>query len=316
MRKQAAELPATMRAGSPGRPSSDRSQWLANAPHNQMLLSSGALVELAPLTSPMVARSAHIHGPLELGVMLAGEQKRLFSDFTFRALPGDVWLIPMWEPHGWEIPYENTERVVIHFLPSLLGSEMIGDTSWLGGFAVAPRLRPQVSGEQEREQVMVLARALWTETQDQRYGWVTATRAYLLLLLTVLYREWDRPEMVSPETHAGGLARIMPVVSAVQRQLGRPLAVTEAARLCNLSRWQFRRVFSQTMGVGFQEFALRARLGHAESLLTTTDLPVEAIAGKAGFVDRAHLHRHFTKRYGCAPGVFRKQVQARGRGAH
>ena len=278
-----------------------------------MLLSSGAPIELAPLTSPAVARSAHIHGPRELGVMLTGEQERLFSDFTFRALPGDVWLIPMWEPHGWENPYEDAERVVIHFLPNLLGGEVLDDISWLSGFAVAPRLRPQVSGEQERAQVMAIARALWTEVHSQRRGWITATRAHLLLLLTLLYREWSRPERPGflPGARPHGLARVMPVVSAVQQQPGRPLAVTEAARLCNLSRWQFRRVFSQAMGVGFQEFSLRARLGHAESLLTTTDLSMDSIAEETGFVDRAHLHRHFTKRYGCAPGVFRKRIQAR-----
>jgi len=309
MRKRAAEEERAERS------SSDQSQWLASvSTDDSMQFSSETPIALAPFTSPPTALSAHIHAHLELGVVLAGEQKRLFADFTSQALPGDVWMIPMWEPHGWEIPCEHCERVVIQFLPHLLGGEMIDGVSWLSGFAVHPRFRPQLSDEQERKRLMGIARELWAEAHDQRPGWIAVTRAYLLLMLTLLYREWPRPEGPSSVsgTRASGLARVMPVVSALQQEPGRPIAIAEAANLCRLSRRQFCRVFSQTMGVGFQEFTLRARLGHVETLLTTTDLPLETIAAEAGFVDSAHLHRQFVKRYRCAPGAFRKRVQGRG----
>jgi AraC-like DNA-binding protein len=248
-----------------------------------------------------------------MGVALTGEQKRLFEGFSFRALHGDVWLIPMWEPHGWQTLCEKTERVVIHFLPDFLGGEMIGDDSWLTAFAVAPQLRPRVCGTQMREQVMVIACELRTEIQEQQYGWVTAVRAGLLKLLTILYRSWEHPEnggaVPRPRLHPNSLARVMPVVAAVQEDPCRPMTVSEAASLCSLSRRQFHRVFSQTMGVGLQRFCLRARLAHAERLLTATALPIETVARESGFFDLAHLHRHFVRDYGRTPGAFRRQSQ-------
>lgn len=253
----------------------------------------------------------HIHDALEVGVVLAGEQRRFCEEFTFRALPGDVWMIPMWEPHGWEVVREKTRIVVMNFLPGFLGGETIGDASWLGAFAAAPHRRPRVSDRPMRRQVMAIARELWTEIEEQQYAWVTAVRAGLLRLLTILYRSWHGPENAgaAPQLHANSLQRVMPAVAALQQQSGRRITVSEAAGLCGLGRRQFHRIFSQTMGVGFQRFALRARLGHVQRLLTATDLPVETVAREAGFVDLPHLHHHFVRHYGCTPGAFRSRAR-------
>jgi len=312
MRREGRESQVTA-GGQPrdGLPPGHRKRF-AGVPHQEMLLSARTPVELAPVTGPGPPQT-HIHYPLEVGVVLSGEQKRVFEEFSFHALPGDVWLIPMWEPHGWQTLCEKTERVVIHFLPDLLGGEIIGDASWLTAFAVAPHLRPRARGPQMREQVMAIARELWAEIQEQQYAWVTAVRLGLLRLLTVLNRSWECPEnngaVPRPRLHANSLARVMPAVSAVQQEPGRRISVSEAASLCGIGRRQFHRIFSQTMGVGFQRFCLRARLAHVQRLLTATDLPIETVARDGGFVDLPHLHRHFVKQYGCTPGRYRQQRQ-------
>jgi AraC-like DNA-binding protein len=244
--------------------------------------------------------------------VLAGEQQRLYQGFSCRALPGDVFLTPMWEPHGWEVVRDNTQVVAIHFLPEFLGGEMIGDASWLSGFAAAPDRRPRVVERPMRRQVMAIGRELWTEIEQQQYAWVTAVRAGLLRLLAILYRSWEGPEStgIAPKLHASHLARVMPAVAALQQHPGQAITVAEAADLCGLGRRQFQRVFSQTMGVGFHEFSVRARLSHAEHLLIATDLSIETVAGEAGLVDSSHLHRHFVRHYGCTPGAFKKQLRA------
>jgi len=285
---------------------------LVDVPQLRISLSTETPVELSLLTYPQRAVSTHLHAPLELGVLLGGAQTRYFEGFSFQAAPGDVWMIPMWEPHGWETLEEPTQRLVIHFLPDLLGGEMIGDTNWLAGFAVAPPSRPRAGGTSLRQQVSLIARELWEEAHEQQPGWVTAARANLLRLLVFLYRFWARPTDGTVRLHASSLYRIMPVVTALQKQPERVKTVAEAAELCGLSQRHFQRLFAQTMGVGFRQFRLRARLAQAERMLTTSNLCLDRIAEETGFIDRSHLHRHFAKRYGCAPGAFRKRVQARG----
>jgi transcriptional regulator GlxA family with amidase domain len=139
-------------------------------------------------------------------------------------------------------------------------------------------------------------------------------RGNLLRLLAVLNRYWERPGhgTASEGVHPGNLARIMPLLSALQQEPGRRIALSEAADWCGLGCRQFQRVFSQTMGVGYQRFCLRGRLSYAENLLAATDLSIETVARESGFVDLPHLHRHFVKHYGCTPGVFRRRMQARG----
>jgi len=313
MRSRGREPQATARTQLPeGLPSSHH-EWLAEVPRDRMPFPAIAPIYVEAQTQAAAPLDTHIHDALEVGVVLAGEQRRFSEGFTFRSLLGDVWLIPMWEPHGWEVVREKTRIVMMNFLPDLLGNEVIGDASWLRGFAVAPHLRPRVSSPQMRRQVMAIARELWTEIQDQEYAWVTAVRAGLLRLLTILYRSWHGPENAgaAPQLHANSLQRVMPAVAALQQQSGRRITVSEAAGLCGLGRRQFHRIFSQTMGVGFQTFALRARLGHVQRLLTATDLPVETVARESGFFDLPHLHRHFVRHYGCTPGAFRSRTRDR-----
>jgi transcriptional regulator GlxA family with amidase domain len=61
------------------------------------------------------------------------------------------------------------------------------------------------------------------------------------------------------------------------------------------------------MGLTFGKFALRNRVAHAASVLLSTDLPLEAIAGEYGFGDASHLHHAFVKQYGCTPVQYREQ---------
>jgi AraC-like DNA-binding protein len=289
-------------------------EWLARAKCDRMPFETTAPIYAEAQGAVSEPPSIHIHHSLEVGILLVGEQQRFYEGWSCRAVPGDVWLIPVLEPHGWEAAPAHSEIVVLHFLPELLGNEMIGDLHWLASFAAPAPGRPRVRTEEVREQVLAIGHELWTEIHDRPYAWTTVLRANLLRLLAILNRHWERPRnsATSGGINASNLARIMPVLSTIQQDPARRMALSEAAGLCGLGWRQFQRVFSQTLGVGFQRFCLRGRLAQAERLLIGTDLAVEAVATASGFVDLPHLHRHFVKHYGCTPGAFRRRVQARG----
>jgi len=105
----------------------------------------------------------------------------------------------------------------------------------------------------------------------------------------------------------GNLARIVPLLNALYENPAHPLAVSEAATACQLSKTHFRRVFYRIMGASFGVFCRQARLAMVAPKLATTDLPVQHIAAQTGFVDGSHLHHSFTRRYGCTPGAYREQ---------
>jgi len=257
-----------------------------------------------------------VHDGFEVGIVLTGEEERHYQDHTVCCRPGDVWLCAVYEPHGWRVTSSDTKNVVLVFLLDFLGEEMLGDVSWLDLFAVPPRQRPLVSGEEMRQQMLAIGWELREEiTQKRRYWW-SSVRLHLLRMLLTLARQWRprRADRWGPEgsllLHANDLSRIMPAVTLIYHHPDRRVTTEEAAVACGFSRSHFNRIFARTMGMSFGEFGLRARLAFAAHLLLTTRLPIESIATHAGFANAGHLHRAFVRHYGCRPGRYREQAQS------
>jgi len=250
-----------------------------------------------------------VHRGLELGVLLRGEQERVFQDFSTTARAGDVWLSAMWEPHAWRAKVPGTQAVVCTFLPEFIGEESLLGVSWLTPFAAAPARRPKVRTPQMRRHMLDIGKELHREVVSRSPGWQSALRIGVLRVLLCLIRQWEtpKPREGSGPIYASRLSRVMPVLEMVHADPDRPLSVAEAASVCGLSRSRFTAVFRQTTGLGFAAFRLRARLAFTARRLLTTEDTVARIAAEGGFVDASHLHRAFVKRYGCTPRQFREQ---------
>ncbi len=271
--------------------------------------------------SPMVAWAVHhstptpmtieYHGGFEVGAVLTGELERESSTGRVRMGPGEVWLLAMWEPHGWRVAKRHTSDVTVVFRPDFLGEEDLEGISWLSLFAASPNDRPRAATSRARGKILSLAQEMRKEIEQKEPGWHTAVRLDLLRMLLELSRQWGR-RGVSPQhgrTSTSNLARIMPAIDLVHEQPARPAGLAEAAATCGFSPTHFKRIFRGTMGVRFGQFALRTRLAMAAQRLLTTDESHEVIAAGAGFFDASHLHRSFVKHYGCSPGTYRREAK-------
>ncbi len=249
----------------------------------------------------------HVHGGIEFGVLLSGEQERRFENLVYQVGPGDVWLSATWEPHGFRIVEPGSADVVVMFLPEFLGEEQLGELSWVSLFAASPAERPRVGDDKTRQKMLAIGREMQREIAGREAGWASAVRLDLLKALLTLSRAWEPPSRSHRHAtvRASNLPRIMPALVLVHAERGRRVAVAEAASRCGLGRAQFSLVFRDTMGMSFGRFCLRSRLGFVAEMLLSTDLPTQAIAQRAGFVDGSHMHRAFVARYGCTPGQYR-----------
>jgi len=246
-----------------------------------------------------------IHAGIEVGIMLSGRVERHFTDFLLPGTPGDVWLCAMWEPHAWRVIEAGGERVVLVFLPDLLGDEMLGDLPWLSLFAAPVSQRPWASTPEMRRTALETGRKLYNDILAKQPGWQTAVRLGLLRLLFDLSRGWHPPEEARAVPRAGNLNRIMPALTLLHERSARGLSLLEAAKACNLGQTRFGTLFRQTMGLSFGRFRQRARLASAARLLLTTNQTLDDIAAQLEFTDSCHLHRAFVKYYGCTPGQYR-----------
>ncbi|MCJ7752036.1 MAG: AraC family transcriptional regulator [Armatimonadetes bacterium] len=253
-----------------------------------------------------------IHPGLEVGIVLAGQEQTQLEGCLIRGDVGDVWLCAMSEPHRFRIVHAGTVNLVLVFLPSFLGEEMLGDLAWLRLFAARPVDRPRVASTETRQKVMSIAQVLRQEIEDKREGWECAVRIELLRLLFYLSRGWRCPS--SPRArggaYTGNLSRIMPALTLLQAPGPERVSREEAAQACGLGRSRFTTLFRELMGVSFKTFRRRARIMFAADMLLTSSLSLDSIAEQAGFADASHLHHSFVEQYNCTPGQYRRQGQS------
>lgn len=100
-----------------------------------------------------------------------------------------------------------------------------------------------------------------------------------------------------------------PVVHRVQQLLAEdfaaPHTLTDLAGAAHVSVRTLTSAFVAATGVTPLQYQQDLRMGHAETLLTTTSRPVEQVARDCGYADARHFRRLFTHRHGVSPRTFR-----------
>ena len=84
-------------------------------------------------------------------------------------------------------------------------------------------------------------------------------------------------------------------------------SLQDAADYVGLSRNHFSKVFHDGTGVKFWDYVTQMRIRNARRLLAETDLPIAAIAEKAGYETETHFNRKFKQLEGITPGKYRKK---------
>lgn len=264
--------------------------------------------ELVEIVYGVVAHEGvDMHHAFEVDIMLAGTEIHTLEVIEITATPGDVLLIPAWEPHGWRTVGHLREECVVHFLPEFLGEEEFEGLSWLSLFAARPPDRPQTRSAGARTEAVAIGRRIVAEYRGRGFAWRDVIRLELARLLALLAREWQPARRDPARSTKTSLSRIAPALEMVQGGLSRRIGLKEAAEACGFSPSHFHEVFQNTMAVTFGRFALRARLHQAAHLLLHSEIPIDTIAKGTGFADGSHLHRSFVKTYACTPAEYRKR---------
>jgi transcriptional regulator GlxA family with amidase domain len=126
-----------------------------------------------------------------------------------------------------------------------------------------------------------------------------------------------RLAVAAPERH-GGQAQFIalpppassdnlaPVLEWMQKHLARQLGVSSMARRARMSERTFCRRFREQTGTTPLQWLLMARIRHAQALLETTELGIEAVASAAGFETALNFRRHFRRISGTSPREYRQ----------
>jgi transcriptional regulator GlxA family with amidase domain len=89
-------------------------------------------------------------------------------------------------------------------------------------------------------------------------------------------------------------------------RLETPVRVSELARVTGMSVRTFTRRFRAETGESPTAWLIRQRVQHAQRLLETTDLPVDAVAARSGLGSGASLRAHLRELAGVSPTAYRR----------
>ena len=94
---------------------------------------------------------------------------------------------------------------------------------------------------------------------------------------------------------------IEPALRCIKNEYARTMTVDELAKLCNVSKHYFCRVFKTITGKSVMEYLRDFRLRVANVLLTNTDRSISDIAASCGFDSSNYFSRCYKGHYGFSP---------------
>jgi AraC-like DNA-binding protein/ActR/RegA family two-component response regulator len=108
-----------------------------------------------------------------------------------------------------------------------------------------------------------------------------------------------------------GGGTLAPAVSYVASNYQEKLRMATAARLCELSPFQFSRSFKKENGLTFRDFVIRVRIERAAELMKHSAASVTEAAFDVGFNDLSYFARMFRRQLGVTPSHYRTENEPR-----
>ena len=97
---------------------------------------------------------------------------------------------------------------------------------------------------------------------------------------------------------------LAPAIQYVEDSYRNKISSSSAAERCNLTSFQFSRLFKETYGLTFQDYVLRFRIREACRLLKNPTAEIADVAFLVGFNDPSYFGKIFRRYMDCSPSEF------------
>lgn len=259
----------------------------------------------------------HRHGNLELMFYAEGSGVDRLGDSAFAVEAGDVLLVTPGVVHdasgiagarGWAIEFDAAALITVD--SAAAGRAGTTGRLWwsnplLTPFVLAgrgPRYAHLVVPVDRRDEWVARMREMEREHTERVDGWEEVLAALLHVTLIDLAR------FAAP--YAAGLRHqgetvLAQVFELIDERYPEPLSTSDVAEAVSLTPTYLTTLVRQRTGRTVLDWITERRMAAARELLLTTDLSVEAVAGRVGFGDPTYFSRRFRALHGLSPGRWR-----------
>lgn len=254
----------------------------------------------------------HNHHCLEINFCFSGEGQYVITNDRYPICKDDIFIINNLEYHM-AINYSGDLRLmVIVFDPELIlaGSSdyqyIRAFFEWKTGFK--HRLPGEIFATEEMKKIL---NAIQTEWDTRAVGWKPVVKSLLLMLLALIYRQFEKTEGCSEKIQRfqSNYIKLSPAIQYIEEHYKEKIFLSVLAQEVHMSATYFSSLFSQTMNCTVTEYLIRIRLKNACTLLSTTGQSILSVAMESGFRNISYFNRTFCKAFGISPGEYRKGQQ-------
>lgn len=248
----------------------------------------------------------HFHNLLEIGYCHYGDGDLVIEDDTYRFDAGMISCIPANYLHVtrsdanvrafWEYIYISPEDIVRQWGKSTQETRQIMDAVGRKSFFVKVEECPAIAA---------LIRAIFVEMQHRSAHYRECVRGMAYALLFEIARFNDMGE----EQSAGKSISLQlgSAIEYVDKNYPNNFKISDLANECHMSETHFRRIFQEKMNMTLVEYVNFVRVRKACELIDKTDISMEDVAEKVGFVTPSTFNRNFRRIIGTSPYQWKKR---------
>ncbi len=248
----------------------------------------------------------HFHNLIEIGYCHYGDGDLVIEDDTYRFDAGMISCIPANYLHVtrsdanvrafWEYIYISPEDIVRQWGKSTQETRQIMDAVGRKSFFVKVEECPAIAA---------LIRAIFVEMQHRSAHYRECVRGMAYALLFEIARFNDMGE----EQSAGKSISLQlgSAIEYVDKNYPNNFKISDLANECHMSETHFRRIFQEKMNMTPVEYVNFVRVRKACELIDKTDISMEDVAEKVGFVTPSTFNRNFRRIIGTSPYQWKKR---------
>lgn len=254
----------------------------------------------------------HFHNLLEIGICHYGEGRLVIEDRQYRFSKNMISFIPVNVLHTtesdignvgfWEYLFLNPERILeeMHHGKKNAQKELL-ELINRDGFFIC---------EEDNPAFCMMVRQIFDEVREKKPFYRESVKGLLYTTLLEAARQngintQAKKEEDSAEKREG--SKLDKAIAFIEQNYFRNFKISELAEECYMSETHFRRFFQERMNMTPVEFVNFIRIKKACELIDNTDLGMEEIAERVGFVTPSTFNRNFRRIMETSPYQWKKR---------
>lgn len=249
----------------------------------------------------------HFHNLLEIGLCHYGDGELALEEELYRFGPGMISCIPANYLHVtrsdegvmafWEYLFIDVEQVLKDCgKHNVQEARDIVEAINKNAFFIHPDENPMIA---------TIIRSIFEEMQDKKEHYNDCVKGLVYALLFEIARFNGRP-VTTNKGKNGGL-QLERAIEYVELHYQENFKILDLAMECHMSETHFRRVFQEKMNMTPVEYVNFVRVKKACELIDKTDISMEDVAERVGFVTPSTFNRNFRRIIGTSPYQWKKR---------